>query len=390
MKKITKILVVFHNSILENGATRSLTDILNYLIDKNKYQVDVIFPNKNGSAIEYYKNKGCKVYYYKYGNLIQNMNHSIFKRIVKFPLLMYRYLSIKHEVTNASKELIKNNYDVIYSNTSSIIFGGLLGKKIECKQVWHIREYRTKDHQFYFFLGENKLKKIINMCADRVFFVSKSVMADHLNIIDRNKCIVTYNSYSKDFVCPKKGFNINNKLNILIAGDIRPSKNQFDVIKAMSLIKDENFYLHIAGKIADSDYYKEMLDFINEEKMNEKIKFYGQVKNMNELRSTMDIGIVPSVNEAFGRTTIEGMLSMLAMIGRASGGTVEQISDKKNGLLYDGTIEDLVNKLLYFYNNRDEMKKIAIEGFNYAKENFTNGECARIVENVIDELLSNE
>ncbi|MBR3660931.1 MAG: glycosyltransferase family 4 protein [Bacilli bacterium] len=394
MKKIKnnsiKILVVFHNSMLESGATKSLTDILNNLITNNIYKFDVVFPSSTGSAIDYYRSKNIKVFNYQYGKLMQNLNQSLIKRIIKFPLLLYRYINIIREAKKASKELKSNNYDIVYSNTSSIIFGALLGKYMKCKHIWHIREFRKKDHQIYFFLGEKRLKKFINKYSNKVLFVSQKVMDDNIDFIDYNKCIVTYNSYSKDFIHKKEKFNMNEKLNVLIAGDIQPSKGQFDIVKAIAFLNNdkEKFKLHIAGNVSINDYYQKILKFIDDNNMKDQVTFYGHVKDMKSLRKNMDIGVVSSTCEAFGRTTIEGMLSMLAMIGRDSGGTTEQIDNNVTGLLYDGTVNDLVDKLLLFYNDRKKMKEIAINGFENAIEEYTNGQCYKKVEQAIYDVMN--
>ena len=103
----------------------------------------------------------------------------------------------------------------------------------------------------------------------------------------------------------------------------------------------------------------------------------------------MDVGIVSSDNEAFGRTTIEGMLSTLAMIGRNSGGTTEQIRDGQTGFLYDGSVKDLASKIEALYLDRSLLKKVAVNGFTEAVELYTHGRCAKIVDSAIQDVLRN-
>lgn len=68
-QKKPRILVVFHSSNLYSGATRSLTDIMNYLLATEKYHIDVVFPDEQGSALDYYREKGVAVYSFRYGKL---------------------------------------------------------------------------------------------------------------------------------------------------------------------------------------------------------------------------------------------------------------------------------------------------------------------------------
>lgn len=179
-----KVLVIFHSENIQSGATRSLTDIMNYLLQTNKYEIEVAFPAKCGSAVDYYKSKGVRVHHYHYGKLMQDLTQPRIKRIIKIPLLFIRLLRIKNEAKKAAKQLCTEGINIVYSNTSSIVFGGYLGKFLNAKQIWHIREFRKKDHRISYFLGDRTLKRFINSCADKVLCVSQSVMDDHKDLID--------------------------------------------------------------------------------------------------------------------------------------------------------------------------------------------------------------
>lgn len=381
------IAIVFHSENIQSGATRSLMDIVDYLIKTQKYKIIAIFPQKEGSAITYLNKRGIECYSYQYGGLMQNLTQPILKRLLKVPFLFIRMFNIIHEAKVAARELETVNIDLVYSNTSSIVFGGYLGRFLKCKQAWHIREFRKQDHRIEFFLGDRYLQKFINKCADAVLFVSNSVKTSHEKYIDNNKMFVTYNSYPENYITPKNIFNENLPLQILIAGDIKPSKGQLDCVKAVKMVitkqPEIRMYLHIAGRKSHDAYYKEIINYIHNNNMNECVILHGQVSDMITLRKFMDMGIVSSTNEAFGRTTIEGMLSMMTMVGRNSGGTTEQIQNGKTGLLYDGTIEDLADKLVFLNNNRNILKQLAINGFNYCVEHHTKGRCAKIAEQAI-------
>ncbi|WP_206752169.1 glycosyltransferase family 4 protein [Desulfosporosinus fructosivorans] len=389
-----KILVVFHSANIQSGATRSLTDIMNHLISTKKYDIEVVFPDCAGSAIDYYKNKNICVHTFQYGKLMQDLTQSHLKRAIKFPFLCFRYLCMKNEARRTAKELKNQNIDMVYSNTSSVVFGGWLGLNLGCKQIWHIREFRVKDHQIEFFLGEDYLKRFINKCADAVLFVSRSVMDDHVDLIDKNKMAVTYNSYPESFIMPRDRFNMSRKLCVLIAGDIKPSKGQLDVVMAVESLLSRHancdIELHLAGRKSNSDYYEKIVQFTKEKQLSDRVILHGLVNDMASLRSQMDVGVIASTNEAFGRTTIEGMLSMMAMIGRNSGGTTEQIKDCETGLLYDGTVEDLADKIFCLYKNRSDMKRYAQAGFENSVELHTKGRCAQIAEIAIDRVVLNQ
>lgn len=104
---------------------------------------------------------------------------------------------------------------------------------------------------------------------------------------------------------------------------------------------------------------------------------------MKSVRKNADAGLVTSENEAFGRTTIEGMLSMMAMIGRNSGGTSEQIKNDETGLLYDGSVSDLARCICTLAEDRGLLQKFAKAGFEDAKK-YASGYAAKVTEQTID------
>lgn len=133
-------------------------------------------------------------------------------------------------------------------------------------------------------------------------------------------------------------------------------------------------------------YYNEVNNYVKDHKLSDQIYFDGFKTKMNKYRSDMDIGIVASKSEAFGRVTVEGMLSNLAMIGADSAATSELITDNVTGLLYkNGDIDELAEKLVYLYKDRKKLKELAINGFDFAKK-FTEGNAANEVYDMITKL----
>lgn len=391
MKK-PKILFVFHNPDFRSGASRSLMDIVDHLIETEKYDIQAVLPYPGGSGVDYLKGKGIMTYTYRYGDLIQSIHDPFIRKVFKFPVYLFRHLRVCMEANRAAADLRENHFDLVYSNTSTIIFGGLLGQKLNAKMIWHIREFGILDHQIRFYLGQKWMEQFINRNADAVLCVSQAVLDHHARFIDRSKMAVTYNSYSKDFISPKHEFNVSKPLNILLAGDVKPSKGQLEAVQAMAIVlqkRPNQAVLHLAGRAGIAAYSTEIERCIRTNGMEENVLLYGQVLKMKELRSSMDVGLVASTNEAFGRTAIEGMLSMMCMIGRNTGGTVEQIDHMRTGLLYDGSVADLADKIIYLIDHRDKLKEMAENGFYESVELHTKGRCAKIAEKAIDKCLGN-
>ena len=93
-----------------------------------------------------------------------------------------------------------------------------------------------------------------------------------------------------------------------------------------------------------------------------------------------------SVSEAFGRVTVEGMLSGALIIGKNCAATCELLQNNKTGLLYYNT-NDLVEKIKYVYDNIDVCKMIAKNGQKDASKRFTSEINGREINEIYKNLI---
>ena len=85
----------------------------------------------------------------------------------------------------------------------------------------------------------------------------------------------------------------------------------------------------------------------------------------------MDVGLMLSKSEAFGRVTVEYMFNNLAVIASDTGANPELVNDRKTGYLYKlGDIASLADKMEQLINNRDLLMEMASNGYHYAIQTF--------------------
>lgn len=93
------------------------------------------------------------------------------------------------------------------------------------------------------------------------------------------------------------------------------------------------------------------------------IQFIGPQSDIKQLYRDTDIVLMCSQSEAFGRVTVEAMMSGCLVIGANSGGTMELVSDNETGLLYtSGDYSDLAAKIRLALKYPDRMRDIAKQG----------------------------
>ena len=155
----------------------------------------------------------------------------------------------------------------------------------------------------------------------------------------------------------------------MIAGRICETKGQQLVVDACEKLIDEgveNFKLYLAG------VEKEKL--VIPEKLNGYVKKCGFVKDMVSLRADMDIEIVPSKYEAYGRGTAEAMAAGNPVIGRNTGGTKELITHKENGLLFND-LEELTLCMSALICDKELRQKLGQNAKDYANKEFSIKKC---------------
>ena len=113
-------------------------------------------------------------------------------------------------------------------------------------------------------------------------------------------------------------------------------------------------------------------------------KIYSKLGNYN-------IGINCSKAEGFGRITVEYMLAGLCPIVSNTGANVELVKNQQNGTLYDyNDKKDLLNKIIYIYNNRNIISNMQKKARESAIEKFSIVQHAKRIVELYKNVLSKE
>jgi len=152
-------------------------------------------------------------------------------------------------------------------------------------------------------------------------------------------------------------------------GRLSPEKGHIYLIKALTYIANIKFQCLIVG---DGPMRAELEKYVEEAKLSNRVKFLGFQTNIFQTMSQMDIIIMPSLNETFGLTIVEAFALKKIVIASNTGGIPELVKDGKTGLLFPTRDSvALAEKILYAYNNKEETQKMAINAYEFFKNNFT-------------------
>lgn len=288
---------------------------------------------------------------------------------IKMP---FKYLYTKIASFKLTKYAIEHHIDIIHENTSACYLGKFVANVMHVPHLWHIREFLEEDFGMTIWNKKRALRMMNDSTA--LITISDAITNKYKGLVRQELLHKIYNGVSLDeFYLPERKLDIGKKSSILCVGRICEGKGQRYVIQALSLLKKMyglELQLYLAG-IYDCEYIDIIMAPAISANISNNIHFLGQCNNMNEIYNQMDILCMSSKKEAFGRVTVEAMLSGMLVVGSNSGGTSEIVTDHETGLLYEvGDIYNMVETLKYAVENSEEMAAIAKRGQENARQRF--------------------
>lgn len=261
--------------------------------------------------------------------------------------------------------------DLIHSNSSETDLGYYLSKKLGVPHVWHIREYGEADYNMHYIHRRSYIQKAYRHAA-KVITISKALQNYYVN--ERQLCssqntTLIYNGIQ---VPPpyQKSYFADNVVNFCVCGLLSSQKRQMDALKAVKELLNHraDFKLHLIGA---GTLMETLKDYCISNHLTDHVVFWGYQSNVNELLKKMDVGLMLSQKEAFGRVTIEYMLNYMPVIGSRSGGTPELVTDEV-GMLYDpDDIAALTNCMNTVLEHRAQVKQMGNRARTYAESYFS-------------------
>lgn len=379
-----KMLIVAHEQNFTGGANRSLLGNILKLRDTYKVEIMVLVPSASGEFNKKLTDEGIKWINAKYFGVISALRHDN-KDWLRRLKVKFGYLIESVAAKKVLKKVKEFNPDIIYTNTRLPIVGALLAKKLSIPHVVHVREFGGEEPLW----GKWGYEKMYEL-SSKIILISYALKEKFEEYVPSDKLVVSHNGIAyKNYIHKYK--KLENEVHMILTGRLVPDKGHADAINALSYIynnklTDKNIVLHIVGsspKRMHIQWYEEQIKKLAVEKgVQENVVFEGEIRDMFEFRKGMDIELVCSIRETFGRVTVEAMRSDLFVIGSNSGGTPELISNLKTGLLYEyGNYEELAQKILLVVNDNQLYNAVRKQAFDEACNKYTvEKNCAEIYE----------
>lgn len=267
----------------------------------------------------------------------------------------------------------KERYDIIHCNTP---IGGVLGRIIG-KQL-NVQKVIYQAHGFHFYKGAPKVNWIIYYPIEKLL----AKYTDALITINKEdfefaKAKMQLRGNGKVYYIPGVGidtdfYTVNGEINkelrkelglsdndfaVISVGRLEPNKNTETLIKAMSVLKNENVKLIVCGDGEQRGYLEKLSERLGTEK---SVTFLGTVSNLQEIYRAVDALASSSYREGLSRTVMEAMASGLPCVISKIRGNTDLIENGKGGFLCEPTdfkaYSEAITVLLQDASLRESMK----------------------------------
>jgi len=359
-----RILIVCHDNLLY-GASKSLLDWVKTINkDQCPYEFMFVVPNTNGLLKDELEMIGQKVIQLIYYQPIKKFNNNSLTIKVKNLIRAILCRIFDHiTICRLSKVCKEETIDLIHSNSFVISIGAELARKNNIPHVWHIREFMEEDHMMSHIYRDSYIK-LLTKCSYPIF-ISKAIESKFQSYFPANNGKIIYNTISYDSgYIKKRTFMEDRVCNLIIVGKITKKKGQMEAIHAVETVLNKGYKvrLYICGEGPEEQIIKE---YVEKRTLQNYIKLLGFRNDVGEVRKNIDIALMCSSNEAFGRVTVEAMYYENFIIGKKSSGTKEIVINEENGLLYNPEKpEELAECIIRVIEN----KKYAEQVISFAKE----------------------
>ncbi len=225
-----KVLIVSHSSKLTGGSEKSLVEVIRYVVNTQKeIELCLFLPKEKGKFGALAEEYGIDVEVLPYHQLCFQPECV---KAWKKPLYHVRILAAAIWDAMLALRLsarMKNRFDLVYSNTSTVFFGGFLSRMLHIPHVWHIREF-SSEYGRSFFAGAEYLRKHL---ADRFLVPSQALAHSYQNHINHEKVNVIYNGVQ----VPSHERAKHTGINMLISGSIQRAKGQMFAVRVLNELK---------------------------------------------------------------------------------------------------------------------------------------------------------
>jgi glycosyltransferase involved in cell wall biosynthesis len=326
------------------------------------------------------------------GSHVNSLKRSLYN-LYQLPFLFASAIALR-------KVIRRYDVDLVHTSSAIIIDGALAAYITGIPHIWHIRETVEPNHTLTFFLGTSKAQFLIKRLSHRVLANSKAIAEPYiLSEKDQLKVRVIYNgvslapypSLSQAFLRQELGWPETVPVVGMVA-QLMPLKRHEDFIYASSFINrvfPEVYFACVGGDPnSDDSFIVSLKNLVRKLGLEQRFIWLEHQYDIQRIFRSLDIVVLPSQEESFGRVLIEAMAAKRPVVATAVGGIPEVVIHGLTGYLVPvHQPEAIAEAVLTILQNGHLAQAMGQAGRRRVEEHFTDTQYVNSVVAIYHELL---
>lgn len=282
--------------------------------------------------------------------------------------------------------------DLVFSNSLASFSGAFAAKFRKRPHIWSVHELPGGKHAVIrFFFGGRALVKLVSCLSAAVIVNSRAVQKFFPS---QKKVHLVYNGIEADREIPVPGSTMRESLGLRrddfvlgIVGKIYKEKGQREVLLATGLIarKYPHLKLLVVGEVRNKWYNRKLQKLVHRHGLESRVVFTGFRKDILDVLNVLDLLVIASIVETFGRTAIEAMAVGTPVLAVRAGGIPEIIAHGQNGFLAESRDPKvLAQAIAEILEKPEKGAKAAEEGLRLVRERFCLKKQVKDIENIFE------
>ena len=262
--------------------------------------------------------------------------------------------------------------DVVHTNSSVVLTGGLAAQLARRPHVWHVREIAADRPALWRWFGPLMLRT-----SERVVCVSRATAVQFEPFRARSRLRVIYDGLDPDRVRSSVGasearasFDLPPQATVVGSmGYLNPRKGADVLIEALARVKtchERPVRLLIAGAPfpGNEAYLEQLHGRVRALGLAEEVRFAGFVHDVARFFAALDVfAFAAREPEGFGMAVAEAMAAGVPVVATGLGGVLEIVEDGRSGLLIrPGSTDALATALLRLLRDPAERARLSAAG----------------------------
>jgi glycosyltransferase involved in cell wall biosynthesis len=303
----------------------------------------------------------------------------------------------RKSVPRLTRVLREKKADLVFTNSAAFLSGALAARAAGIPHVWMIHELLGPPRpQLLSFRGRRWLSRFILRSSASVLVNSRAAAKA---FGDDARISIVYN-WIPDWAgrpAPEERTDVRGRWAVAdgdflcgVVGKVCEDKGQREVVLAADSLRARypRLKLFLVGSAPDARYTRSLRALLRARGLDGTVVLTGYQEDVHSLYAAMDLVVVGSGRESFGRAALEACALGVPVLAVRGGGIGEIVEDGKTGRLIDSGRPDAIAAGIEFVlEHPGEAKEMAERARSEARARFDRETQVRKIESVLEAAL---